>query len=62
MNDGYQGVLIVVSVIYFVPAIVAIYRHHRNRVAISVTNLLLGWTLIGWVVAFIWACTANVES
>jgi hypothetical protein len=55
MNDGYQGVLIV-------PALVAIYRHHRNRVAISVTNLLLGWTLIGWVVAFIWACTANVES
>jgi Superinfection immunity protein len=38
-----------------------LYRHHRNRVAISVTNLLLGWTLIGWVVAFIWACT-NVES
>ena len=24
--------------IYFVPALVAIYRHHRNRVAISVTN------------------------
>ena len=38
MNDGYQGVLIVVTVIYFVPALVAIYRHHRNRVAISVTN------------------------
>ena len=62
MKDGYQGVLIVVTVIYFIPALVAIYRHHRNRVAISVTNLLLGWTLIGWVVAFIWACTANVES
>jgi hypothetical protein len=62
MDDGYQGVLIVAPVIYFVPAIVAIYRHHRNRVAIRVTNLLLGWTLIGWVVAFIWACTANVES
>jgi hypothetical protein len=62
MNDGYQGVLIVATVIYFVPAIVAIFPHHRNRVAISVTNLLLGWTLIGWVVAFIWACTANVES
>ena len=62
MNDGYQGVLIVATVIYFVPAIVAIYRIRRTRVAISVTNLLLGWTLIGWVVAFIWACTANVES
>ena len=44
------------------PAIVAAYRHHRNRVAIGIVNLLLGWTLIGWVVAFIWACTANIES
>ena len=30
MNDGYQGVLIVATVIYFVPAIVAIYRHRRQ--------------------------------
>ena len=24
-------------------------------------NLMLGWTLIGWLVAFIWACSGTTE-
>jgi len=43
--------------IYFLPAIVAGRRHHHNFGAIFVLDLLLGWTLIGWVVALVWACT-----
>lgn len=43
--------------IYFVPTFVAMSREHRNAGAIVVTNLLLGWTFIGWAVALIWACT-----
>jgi len=27
-----------------------------------VTNLWLGWTGIGWLVALIWACDTNVEA
>jgi hypothetical protein len=45
---------------YFLPTIVAINRHHRNRMAIVMLNFLLGWTLIGWVAAMVWACTADV--
>jgi hypothetical protein len=41
--------------IYFVPSIVASNRMHRNRTAIFVLNLFLGWTLLGWVVALVWA-------
>ena len=48
--------------LYFLPAIVATQRRHRQRLAVSVTNLLLGWTLVGWVAAMIWACTADVET
>jgi hypothetical protein len=46
--------------IYFLPAIVANARHHRNRLAIFVLDVFLGWTFIGWVAAFVWACTADV--
>lgn len=47
--------LIVGAVLYFVPAIVALARHHANAPAIVVLNLLAGWTFIGWVGALVWA-------
>jgi len=47
---------------HFTPLIVAIVRHHRAKLAIGVTNVLLGWTVIGWIVALIWACNSNVEA
>ena len=42
--------------VYFIPAIVALERLHHNRGAIFVLNLFLGWTLLGWVAALVWAC------
>jgi hypothetical protein len=41
--------------IYFIPTIVACSRNHTNALAIFILNLFLGYTLIGWVVALIWA-------
>lgn len=32
-------------------------RRHHNRQAILVLNLLLGWTILGWVGALTWAIT-----
>ena len=43
--------------IYFIPAIVG--RNKRNANAIFVLNLLLGWTLLGWVAALVWAMTSD---
>lgn len=45
------------SAVYVLPTIVAVYRQHHNRVPITLVNILLGWTAIGWVVALIWAFT-----
>ena len=42
--------------VYFTPTLVAFGRDHYNRGAIFVLNLLLGWTLFGWVAALVWAC------
>ena len=43
--------------LYFLPAMLAIGRRHVNALPVFLTNLYLGWTLIGWVVALIWALT-----
>jgi Superinfection immunity protein len=47
--------------LYFVPAIVAFSRKHNSKVAILVVNFVFGWSLVGWVIALIWACTGNAE-
>lgn len=42
-------------VVYFLPAIVAARLKHNNLFGVSVLNVFLGWTLVGWVVAVVWA-------
>lgn len=51
--------LVVSALLYFLPAFIALLRGHHNGFAIFLTNLLLGWTFIGWVVALIWSVTAS---
>jgi hypothetical protein len=45
-------------VLYFLPALIASSRHVHERVAITLLNVFLGWTFIGWIVALIWAIAA----
>jgi len=52
---------LIILPIYLLPALVAICRGHRNALAILVLDVLLGWTLIGWVAAFIWACVVETS-
>jgi hypothetical protein len=51
--------IVAVVLVYFLPAMVAISRNHLNAMAIFLANLLLGWTGLGWIFAFIWAFTNN---
>ena len=44
---------------YMLPWAIAATRAKSNSVAIGVLNLLLGWTVIGWVVALVMACSAE---
>jgi hypothetical protein len=51
-NPALGVVLIILGVIlYWVPSIVAGTRHVRNLGSVIAINLLVGWTLVGWVVA-----------
>ena len=42
---------------YFLPSLEAALKRKRNTAAIVALNLLLGWTLIGWIVALVWSLT-----
>jgi hypothetical protein len=48
------------SVMYFLPSIIALGRNKRDITAIVLLNFFLGWTMIGWVVALVWAVKADV--
>jgi hypothetical protein len=54
-NHAVQAVMLITFALvfcsYFTPTIVARLRKHHQRGAILAVNLLLGWTVIGWVVA-----------
>lgn len=43
---------------YLLPSFIASIRNHHNWLAILALNLLLGWTLLGWALSMVWACTA----
>ncbi|WP_420432221.1 superinfection immunity protein [Hyphobacterium sp.] len=45
----------------FLPTLIALVRSHHNTFAIFLTNLLLGWTIIGWLIALIWSTTATAR-
>jgi hypothetical protein len=47
-------------VMYFLPSIVAFARNKRDTTAILLLNIFRGWTLIGWIVALIWAAKNDV--
>ena len=50
--------LLIPALLYFLPAIIALARGHHDGFAIFLTNLLLGWTVLGWIIALIWSVTA----
>lgn len=47
-------------VMYFLPSIVALARSKRDITGIVVLNFFLGWTMIGWVIALVWALKTDV--
>jgi len=49
-------------VMYFLPSIVALARSKRDLMAIFLLNLFLGWSVIGWIVALVWAAKNDVPA
>ncbi len=47
--------VILIFAFYFLPTLIAFLRQHKNKLAIFLLNLLLGWTVLGWVVSLVWS-------
>lgn len=48
-------VLLFALAVYLIPTIIAFARGHASKWSIGVLNIVLGWSLVFWVVALIWA-------
>lgn len=46
---------VLAPILYMLPTIEAYLRRHSNLAALSMLNIFLGWTFIGWVMAYILA-------
>lgn len=47
--------LILIAILYMLPTLIAYARDIPRRHKVTVVNIILGRTLIGWIVAFLWA-------
>jgi hypothetical protein len=46
---------LLITFAYGLPALVAVHRRHDRAEAIAQLDLLLGWTVLGWLVLLAWA-------
>ena len=58
---GVIGVIALVSC-YFMPTIIALLRDKYGAGGVALVNFVLGWTVIGWFLAFIWSCTGKTRA
>ena len=49
------ALVVLIFAFYFLPSLIAFLRQHKNRIAIFLLNLLLGWSGLGWVVSLVWS-------
>jgi len=52
---------IIIFGMYSLPGYVAVHRQHKKAMPIFLTNVLLGWTGIGWIGCLIWAVSGQVQ-
>ena len=61
MHLGPLGIILgVLGAAYFVPTFLAIFKKSDKVQTITLVNLLLGWTIIGWIVALVMSVSVAV--
>ena len=61
MPGGSEWLLIVLLLfpLYFLPTIIAYARKNSHSAGIFILNIFLGWTVLGWIGALIWAFSSG---
>ena len=58
MGSALLAFLILISLpLYFLPSIIGFKK--KNHLSILLLNIFLGWSIIGWVVALVWAAAGE---
>jgi hypothetical protein len=55
METFYWSLVALGALFYFLPALIAMNRNCEHSGAISLIDFVFGWTVLGWLAAFIWA-------
>ena len=45
--------------LYWLPTLIAIVRQTHSALGVAMLNFFLGWTVIGWILALVWALSAH---
>jgi len=51
--------LLFLFVLYWLPTLIAIVRQTPSALGVAMLNFFLGWTIIGWILALVWALAAS---
>jgi hypothetical protein len=51
--------LVLGTLVYFLPTIVAYRRGHFRRGTILFLNIFIGWSGLGWVCILVWSATGQ---
>lgn len=62
-NPGWLVALVPLATLaYFAPLLIAFERRHRFLWTIGAINLAVGWTVLGWIAALVWAVNKDVKN
>jgi hypothetical protein len=56
------ALVLIVLAMYWLPSIIGYYRRTPDIFSVVVTNALLGWTVVGWLVAMSMAARGTAAS
>jgi Superinfection immunity protein len=56
------ALVLIVLAVYWLPSIIGYYRRTPHIFSVVVTNALLGWTVVGWLVAMSMAARGTAAS
>jgi hypothetical protein len=48
-----------VCAMYWLPTLIAVVRRTPSAMGVAALNFFLGWTVIGWIVALVWALASS---
>lgn len=61
-GDSFAVLIYILAFLYFIPSVIGIIRKHHNLFGLIALNVLLGWTILGWVGALIWSLLRSSKS